>query len=94
MTTRRTPQAPRNPSEGSGEPDGVPDEEKRPPRWGLRTLGFLLLAIIALGTSGARGYHTLPSAVCTFVGLGGAVYSTVRGVRATMNMDIRAARRQ
>lgn len=89
MSRRSDSQVPRRPSPDGGEPaeSGRP---KNPPRWGLRTLGFLLLALIALGTYGARGYHTISSAACTVIGLAGAAYCSYRAIRALLTLDTKA----
>ncbi len=51
-------------------------------RWGLRTLGFLLLGMLAVVVSSAQGYHSIGTMGCTLIGLGGAAYCSVRGWRA------------
>lgn len=67
-------------------------DDKKPrrtstPRWGLRTLGFLMLAAAAVLTSNglyARGNDdwVLLTFLVTIVGLVGAGVCTVRGLRS------------
>lgn len=57
-------------------------------RWGLRTLGFLVLGMVALGVSMAQGYHTLGTASCTVIAVLGAGYCSVRGVIAMQNLEL------
>lgn len=59
---------------------------RRPPRWGLRALGFIFLAMAALVTSSLQGYHTLGTLSCTFIGLVGGAYCSVRGVASGYRM--------
>ncbi len=64
-----------------GMPEGV-DERRRTAsgkRWGLRTLGFLALALAALLTRG--GDYPLLAAIGLVVGLVGAGYCTYRGLK-------------
>jgi hypothetical protein len=58
-------------------------QRKRPPRWGLRTLAFLTLTMVALVTAAGLGGNTRGTLGCTVLGIGGALYCTVRGVRST-----------
>ena len=53
----------------------------RRPRWGLRTMGFLILVMVALITATTQGHHTVGTAGSTFFGIIGAGYCSIRGVR-------------
>jgi peptidoglycan/LPS O-acetylase OafA/YrhL len=67
-----------------GEPPAGPSPESPPrrrPRWGLRTLGFLGLALLAVITSASLGHHTFGTLGSLIFGLGGAAYCSVKGVR-------------
>ena len=54
-------------------------------RWGLRTLGFLMIALVSVLTSNMRasgGQDQLPiTVVGVVVGFAGAAYCTYRGLR-------------
>ena len=63
---------------GNAKPDAGLSPERRP-RWGLRTLGFLGLAFIAVVTSAALGHHTVGTLGSLLFGLIGAAYCSVRG---------------
>jgi hypothetical protein len=56
-------------------------------RWGLRTLGFLVLAMVALFTASAMGQYTIGTLGCLLIGLVGAGYSTVRGLRSLQRLE-------
>ncbi|MFI7586536.1 hypothetical protein ACIB24_05620 [Spongisporangium articulatum] len=60
---------------------GAPAPVAKRPRWGLRTLGLLLLAGVAVSTALAMGGHTVGTLGCTVLGLGGAFYCSVQGIR-------------
>lgn len=62
-------------------------------RWGLRTLGFLVLGMIALAVAALQGFHTLGTASCAAIGIIGATYTSVRGFRAMQNNDVVRRRR-
>jgi hypothetical protein len=64
-------------------PAGPP--QKRRPRWGLRTLGFLGLAFLALATAVSQGYHTVGTLGSLLFGLIGAGYCSVKGVRDALD---------
>ena len=57
-----------------------PSPPRRRPRWGLRTLGLLILATVAVITAQALGHHTVGTLGCLVLGLGGAAYCSVRGI--------------
>ena len=68
---------------------------KRRPRWGLRTLGFLGLALVAIVTSASLGHPTcgtfgsllfLRRGLLLF-GLIGAGYCSVKGLRGAPDDD-------
>ena len=60
---------------------------RRKPRWGLRTLGFLLLGIVAVLTSSGMGHYTVGTLACTMISLGGAAVCSVRGWRSVKNLE-------
>ena len=51
------------------------------PRWGLRTLGFLALCMVAMITSQVMGGYTVGSLGSLVFGLVGAAYCSVRGLQ-------------
>ena len=61
--------------------------QKRPPRWGLRTLGFLGLALVAIITSASLGGHTFGTLGSLIFGLVGAGYCSVKGFRASLQSE-------
>ena len=65
------------------QPAGSP--ERRRPRWGLRTLGFLGLALLSLVTALTQGHHTFGTLGSLIFGLVGAAYCSVRGVRDALD---------
>ena len=74
-------------SEGSAPPTaGSP--EKRRPRWGLRTLGFLALAFLAIVTSASLGHHTAGTIGSLLFGFLGAAYCSVKGLRVALDSDV------
>ena len=77
------------------QPAGSP--QQRRPRWGLRTLGFLALAFVAIVTSAALGHHTVGTLGSLLFGLIGAGYCSVRGIRAVRDdpaFDLLTGRRR
>jgi len=68
-------------------PQTVGSPEKRRPRWGLRTLGFLGLALLAIVTSATLGHHTVGTMGSLLFGLIGAAYCSVKGVRVALDND-------
>jgi hypothetical protein len=54
--------------------------DRRPTRWGVRTLAFLTLALLAIGLSTAQGHYTILTLTGLLVGLTGATVCTVRGL--------------
>jgi peptidoglycan/LPS O-acetylase OafA/YrhL len=67
-------------------PAGLP--QKRPPRWGLRTLGFLGLALLAIITSVSLGGHTFGTLGSLVFGLVGAAYCSIKGLRVALEHDV------
>jgi hypothetical protein len=68
--------------------DAVPG---RRPRWGLRTLGFLALALVAIVTSASLGHHTVGTLGSLLIGLAGAAYCSAHGLRgAGQDATVRA----
>jgi peptidoglycan/LPS O-acetylase OafA/YrhL len=72
--------------DGIAPPGGSP--EKRRPRWGLRTLGFLGLALLAIVVSASLGHHTAGTLGSLLFGLIGAVYCSVKGLRVAVDSDV------
>jgi peptidoglycan/LPS O-acetylase OafA/YrhL len=66
----------------------VGSPEKRRPRWGLRTLGFLGLALLAIVTSASLGHHTAGTLGSLLFGLIGASYCSVKGLRVALDSDL------
>ncbi len=67
---------------GPSGPAGLP--QKRQPRWGLRTLGFLGLALLAMVTAISLGGYTFGTLGSLFFGFIGAAYCSVKGVRSAL----------
>ena len=61
-----------------------PARPARRKRWGLRTLGFLTLGLVALFTAMAMGHQTPGTLGCIVIALGGAGYCSIRGVQAML----------
>jgi peptidoglycan/LPS O-acetylase OafA/YrhL len=72
----------RNAEQEMGSPD------RRRPRWGLRTLGFLGLALLAIVTSASLGHHTVGTLGSLLFGLIGAAYCSVKGLRVALDSDL------
>jgi hypothetical protein len=68
-------------------PQTVGSPEKRRPRWGLRTLGFLMLAFLAIVVSASLGHHTVGTLGSLAFGLIGAAYCSVKGFRVALDSD-------
>ena len=71
---------------GPSRPAGPP--QKRPPRWGLRTLGFLGLALLAIITSASLGGHTFGTLGSLLFGLVGAAYCSIKGLGVALDHDV------
>jgi len=54
--------------------------DRRPPRWGLRTLAFLALALLSIGGSALQGHYTLLTLAGLLAGVIGAGVCTARGL--------------
>lgn len=64
----------------------MPDPRRpRPPRWGVRTLGFLTLAFACILVSNAMDRYTAVTLVGLLAGLIGALYCSVRGLAAAFS---------
>jgi peptidoglycan/LPS O-acetylase OafA/YrhL len=70
---------------GASRPAGPP--QQRQPRWGLRTLGFLGLALLAIFTSASLGGHTFGTFGSLLFGLIGAAYCSIKGLRVALHSD-------
>jgi peptidoglycan/LPS O-acetylase OafA/YrhL len=81
-----------SPHAGWGEADdasakaGSPD--KRRPRWVLRTLGFLGLALLSLVTALSLGHYTFGTSGSLLFGLIGAGYCSVKGFRTVVDHEV------
>jgi peptidoglycan/LPS O-acetylase OafA/YrhL len=64
-------------------PDG-----RRRPRWGLRTLEFLILAVVALIMSQVSGGYTWGQLGSLVLGLGGAAYCSMRGIYTALETGL------
>jgi hypothetical protein len=54
--------------------------DRRPPRWGVRTLWFLALALLCIGASTLQGHYTVLTLTGLLVGFVGAMICSVRGL--------------
>jgi hypothetical protein len=57
--------------------------DRRPPRWGVRTLAYLALALLSIGVSALQGHYTLLSLAGLVIGLVGGLICSVRGIATT-----------
>jgi hypothetical protein len=62
--------------------EGADPPPRRVPRWGLRTLGFLVLGFVAVITAQAMGHHTVGTLGSLIFALGGAIYCSANGISA------------
>ena len=74
--------------ENDNAPQGAGPPQKRRPRWGLRTLGFLGLAFLAIVVSASLGHHTVGTLGSLLFGLLGAAYCSVKGLRVAADSDL------
>jgi len=56
--------------------------DRRPARWGVRTLACLGLALLSIGISTVQGYYTLLTLTGLLIGLIGGMVCTVKGIGA------------
>ena len=68
------------------QPAGSP--ERRRPRWGLRTHGFLGLAFLSLVTAVTQGHHTFGTFGSLVIGLVGAGYCSIKGLAVAFEHDV------
>ena len=61
---------------------------QRRPRWGVRTLGFLGLALIAIITANSLGGNTIGTFGSLLFGLIGAAYCSLRGLNEALERGI------
>ncbi len=61
-------------------PDPRAAAPARRPKWGVRTLLFLILAVAGILASNVQGHYTLLTLIGLVVGLGGAAVCSVRGL--------------
>jgi hypothetical protein len=57
----------------------------RPARWGVRTLFWLVVALLSILASSLQGAYTVLTLGGLLIGLGGAMYSSVRGMAVFLN---------
>ena len=69
-------------------PQRVGSPDRRRPRWGLRTMGFLGLALLAIVVSASLGHHTVGTLGSLLFGLIGAAYCSVKGLRVALESDV------
>jgi hypothetical protein len=70
---------------GPATPAGLP--QKRQPRGGLRTLGFLGLALLAMVTAISLGGYTFGTFGSLLFGLIGAGYCSIKGLRVALDHE-------
>jgi hypothetical protein len=56
--------------------------DRREVRWGVRTLLYLGLTLLAIGVSTVQGHYTLLTLTALCIGLLGALICSLRGIRA------------
>jgi peptidoglycan/LPS O-acetylase OafA/YrhL len=54
--------------------------DRRPPRWGVRTLACLGLALLSIGVSSLQGHYTILTLAGLLLGLIGAMICSLRGI--------------
>jgi hypothetical protein len=54
--------------------------DRRPIRWGVRTLAYLGLVLLSIGISTLQGHYTLLTLAGLLIGLVGATICSVRGI--------------
>jgi hypothetical protein len=72
----------------TGTPPKPGPPRQRRPRWGVRTLGFLALALVAILTSNSMGGHTIGTLGSLLFGLVGAGYCSLRGINEALEHGI------
>ncbi len=58
--------------------------DRKPTRWGLRTLAFLGLVLLAIGISTLQGHYTVLTLAFLLIGLVGGMICSVRGIGAIL----------
>jgi hypothetical protein len=56
--------------------------DRRPARWGVRTLAYLALALLAIVVSAGQGHYTLLTLAGLLIGLAGGAYCSIRGIKS------------
>jgi hypothetical protein len=64
------------------------DPPKRKQRWGIYTLGFLVLAFMMVVISTTQGHYTLLTLFGLVVGFVGAGWCTVKGLRVARDFRL------
>ena len=54
--------------------------DRKPIRWGVRTLAYLGLVLLSMAVSALQGHYTMLSLTGVLIGLVGATVCTVRGI--------------
>ena len=73
------------PEEVSPHRPSVPLPKRK--RYGLRTLGCVVLVMFALTVANAQGHHSLGTLGCAVLGLGGATVYSIKGIRDLLNLE-------
>jgi hypothetical protein len=73
------------PEEHKPDVPAVPLPKRR--RWGLRTLGCVVLVMVAVTVANAQGHHTPGTLGCVVLGLAGAIICSVQGIRDLLNLE-------
>jgi len=66
----------------------VGSPERRRPHWGLRTLGFLGLALLSMVTAIAVGHYSFGTFGSLLFGLIGAGYCSLKGLREVLDHEV------
>jgi nitrate/nitrite transporter NarK len=67
-------------------PEGPPQPRRH--RWGVYTLGFLILAFAMVVVSSTQGHYTVLTLLGLLVGLAGAAWCTIKGLRGLADFHL------
>ncbi len=73
------------PEEYAPDLPSIPVPKRR--RWGVRTLGCVVLVMVSVTVANAQGHHSLGTLGCVVLGLGGAIYCSIQGIRDLLNLE-------
>jgi nitrate/nitrite transporter NarK len=62
----------------------ISSTDRKPKRWGLRTLALLALALLSMLVSEIQGHYTVLSLAGLLIGLIGALICSIRGLASTL----------